>query len=174
MHGALGEGIPLGVARQEPAVRVRMAAVEDMDAMIPLVNAAFAVEDFIEGTRTDAERMAEMMRKGEFLLAEDPSRRVVACVYAEVRGERAYLGMLAVDPPRQGTGLGRMMVKAAEDRCRTHGCRWMDLRVLSPRRELLPFYEKLGYLQTRTEEFHPPRPLRGGIECYGIILSKTL
>ena len=82
--------------------------------------------------------------------------------------------MLAVDPPLQGSRLGRVMVDAAESHCRNRGCRWMDLRVLSPRRELLPFYEKLGYVQVRTEKFQPPRPLKQQMECYGIIMSKPL
>lgn len=161
-------------ANSGPAVRIRVATTADMDAMIPVVNAAFVVEDFIDGTRTDHANMSEMMQKGEFLLAEDNDGRVVACVYTELRGERGYLGMLAVDPPQQGTGLGRVMVDAAESHCRNRGCRWMDLRVLSPRRELLPFYEKLGYVQVRTEKFQPPRPLKQQMECYGIIMSKPL
>lgn len=161
-------------ANSRPAIHIRLAVREDMTAMIAVINAAFVVEDFIEGTRTDAANMAEMMRKGEFLLAEDRSGQLAACVYTEVRGERGYLGMLAVDPPRQGSGLGRMMAEAAEKHLCARGCRWIDLRVLSPRRELLPFYEKLGYTQVRAEEFRPPRPLRGGIECYGIIMSKAL
>lgn len=118
--------------------------------------------------------MAQMMQKGEFLLAEDGSGQVVACVYTEVRGDGGYLGMLSVDPPRQGTGLGRIMAEAAEKHLAERGCRGIDLRVLSPRRELLPFYEKLGYAVVRTEEFRPPRPLRDGIECHGIIMSKAL
>lgn len=164
----------MGVERFKPAVRIRAATENDVHAMIGVVNAAFIVEDFIEGTRTDVLNMAEMMRKGEFLVAEDVSNQIAACVYTEIRGERGYLGMLSVDPPRQGTGLGRLMVEAAENHCRDRGCRWIDLRVLSPRSELLPFYQKFGYAQVRTEEFRPPRPLRVPIECYGIILSKEL
>lgn len=155
-------------------MRIRVATDGDIRAMVAVINAAFVVEDFIDGTRTDVANMAEMMRKGGFLVAEDESGQIVASVYTELRGERGYLGMLSVDPPRQGTGLGRAMVEAAEDHCRGRGCRWMDLRVLSPRRELLPFYERLGYTRVRTEEFKPPRPLRVPIECYGIILSKNL
>jgi GNAT superfamily N-acetyltransferase len=161
-------------ANFRPAVSIRLAKLADADALISVVNAAFVVENFIEGTRTDAGRMAETMRTGEFLVAEAPNGKVIACVYTEFHAERGYLGMLSVDPARQGTGLGRAMVEAAEDHCRRRGCRWMDLRVLSPRAELLPFYERLGYRQVRTEEFRPPRPLRGGIECHGIILSKAL
>jgi ribosomal protein S18 acetylase RimI-like enzyme len=142
--------------------------------MIAVVNAAFAVEHFIEGTRTDAERMRGMMQKGEFLVAEDGIGRIVASVYTELRRERGYFGMLAVDPPRQGMGLGRVMVEAAEKHCRLRGCRWMDISVLTLRQELLPFYRKLGFVETRTEEFRPSRPLKPGFECRSIVMSKAL
>ena len=48
--------------------------------MIPVVNAAFAVETFLEGTRTDEIRMAEMMRQGQFLVARNEAGRIVASV----------------------------------------------------------------------------------------------
>jgi GNAT superfamily N-acetyltransferase len=146
--------------------------------MIPVVNDAFAVETFLDGTRTDEERMTEMMRKGEFLVAERGSGhaggRVVACVYTELRRGRGYFGMLAVDPSEQGTGLGRRMVQAAEDYCRKRGCKFMDITVLNLRPELPPFYRKLGYVETGTEEFHPSRPLKKGVECHCIVMSKAL
>jgi len=82
--------------------------------------------------------------------------------------------MLAVDPSRQGTGLGRLMVEAAENHCRQRGCTWMDISVLSLRPELLPFYRKLGYVETSTEEFHPSSPLKSGFECHSIVMSKRL
>lgn len=158
-----------------PPVRIRTATPDDMDAMIPVVNAAFGFESFsLGGTRTDPRQMREMMEKGDLLLAEDDRGRVVACVYIELRRERGYFGMLSVEPSRQGSGLGRAMVEAAEDYCRERDCRWIDLIVLSLRRQLLPFYHKLGYVETRTEEFRPARLLKEGVECFGIILSKAL
>ncbi len=144
-----------------------------MPAMIPIVNAAFSIEDFLDGTRTDAERMSQMMRKGTFLVAEEADK-VVASVYTEMRGERAYFGMLAVDPSQQGTGLGRRMVDAAETRCRGLGAKFMDIAVLSLRPELPPLYRKFGYVETGTEEFRPSRQLKPGVECHAIIMSKAL
>jgi GNAT superfamily N-acetyltransferase len=143
--------------------------------MIPIINAAFAIETFLDGERTDETRMAEIMKKGEFLVAEDDGGRLIAAVYVELRGERSYFGMLAVDPSRQGTGLGRVMVHAAEDYCRKRGCKRMDIIVLSPRTDLPPFYQKLGYVETgEEEEFRPVRSLKEGVECRGIIMSKAL
>jgi ribosomal protein S18 acetylase RimI-like enzyme len=138
-----------------------------------VVHAAFAIETFIDGTRTDEEGMAEMISHGEFLVAEDGGR-IVACVYVEQRGERGYFGMLAVDPALQGMGLGRAMVEAAESYSKEQGCIAMDIAVLSLRPELLPLYQKLGYVITGTEEFHPSRPLEEGVACHSIIMSKKL
>jgi ribosomal protein S18 acetylase RimI-like enzyme len=153
-------------------VAIRTATAADTPAIIPLVNAAFAVETFLHGPRTDEERLSEMMRQGSLLLAA-LGGQAVACVYLELRGERAYFGMLAVDPSRQRTGLGRLMVTAAEQYGRDHGCQRMDISVLSLRPELLPFYRKLGYVETGTEEFRAARSLNAG-ECYCIVMSKEL
>ena len=158
-----------------PSIHIQRATLAEVAAATPVINAAFAIETFLDGTRTDQTRIAEMMQEGEFLVASEVSSgRIVASVYTETRGERGYFGMLAVDPTWQGTGLGRKMVEAAEDHCRKHGCKHMDITVLSLRPELPPFYRKLGYAETGTEDFHPSRPLKSGVECHCIIMSKPL
>jgi len=158
----------------KPQVRIRVATPADTAALIAIVNAAFAIETFLGGSRTDEAQMPEMMRKGKFLVAEDDADHAVASVYTERRGERGYFGMLAVDVARQGTGLGRIMTAAAEDHCRKQGCKLMDITVLSLRPELPPFYRKLGYTETGTEEFHPSRALKDGVKCHCIVMSKAL
>ena len=152
---------------------IRAATPADIPAMFPIVNAAFAIETFIEGTRTDEESMLASMEEGQFLVGEEEGN-IIASLYTEIRGERAYLGMLAVDPSRQGTGLGRQMAAAAEDHCRNQGAKYIDIVVLSLRPELLPLYRKLGFVETGTKEFHPSRPLKDGVECHGIIMTKNL
>ena len=155
-------------------LKIRRAIQSDSAAMARLINAAFAVEKFIEGGRTDEVEILDRMQKGEFLLGCDNSGDLVASVYVEVRGRRGYFGMLAVDPKRQRHGLGRQMVEAAEEYCRSEGCTAMDLTVLSLRPELPPIYRKLGYAETGVEEFRPSRPLKPGIECHCIVMSKEL
>jgi len=142
--------------------------------MATVINAAFAIETFLEGTRTDAIQLAAMMQKGTFLLGFGEPDRLLASVYVEIRSSRGYFGMLAVHPAHQGKGLARVMVQAAEEHCRKFACSFMDLTVLSLRPELPPLYRKLGYIDTGTEEFRPSRPLKPGIECHCIVMSKPL
>jgi GNAT superfamily N-acetyltransferase len=158
----------------DAGVPVRVASEADAAAIASITNAAFAIETFLEGMRTDAARVADMMRLGEFLVALDRHHMLVASVYVEMRGVRGYFGMLAVDPMYQGKGFGARMVRAAEDHCRERGCQAMDITVLSLRPELLPFYHRLGYQESGKEAFHPTRPLKAGASCYSILLAKSL
>lgn len=160
-------------AQKRSRLKIRVAAEEDFPTIIRLVNSAFSVESFLEGTRTDEERMREMAKTGEFLVGEDEGG-IVASMYCEVRGERAYLGMLAVDRSRQGTGLGRQMAEAAEDYFRQRSCRFLDITVLSLRSELLPLYRKLGFVENGTEEFVTPRLVKPGAKCHKIRMTKRL
>jgi ribosomal protein S18 acetylase RimI-like enzyme len=157
-----------------PAVRLRLAAPADGPRLIALTNAAFAVESFFDGTRIDSERLAALMAKGRILIAVDRGGKLVASVYMELRGTRGYLGMLAVDPALQGRGLGRKMVGVAENRFRRLRLTAVDITVLSLRPELPPIYRKLGYVETGTEEFRPSVPLKPGLKCHCIVMSKPL
>jgi ribosomal protein S18 acetylase RimI-like enzyme len=164
----------LSVPGIESPLYMREAAAADRPRLVALVNSAFSIENFLEGTRTDDEDVANQMKKGAFLFAEDGAGRLLASVYMERRGARGYLGMLAVDPAYQGRGLAHRMVEAAEERFRQQGCKGTDIIVLTLRSELLPIYRRFGYVETGTEAFHSPRPLRPGIKCRCIVMSKQL
>jgi len=113
--------------------RIREATAADQPRLIPLINAAFSVEIFLQGPRTDEQRLTAAMEKGTILVAEDAEGRLLASVYTELRGEHGYAGMLAVDPDRQGLGLGQRMMQAAEEHFRRHGCDAVEITVLSAR-----------------------------------------
>lgn len=152
----------------------RTAEEADKPRLIAMINAAFAIETFLDYERTDDTRLAAMMQKGSILLAEDASGALLGSVYMERRGIRGYLGMLAVDPAHQQFGMGRRLTKAAEDRFRATGCEAVDITVLSLRPELPPIYRRFGYVETGTEPFVPSRPLREGLSCHCIVMSKDL
>src|ERR1700746_990991 len=115
------------------SLRTRFAGPADVDALVRLVNAAFEVERTIfDGDRTSLEAVRDFLRQGEILIMED-SAGLAGCVYVQPRGDRGYIGLLSVDPQRQGSGLGRKLMEAAEEYLRGAECSVTELRVVSAR-----------------------------------------
>ena len=158
-------------------IAIRAATADDVEALVALVNLAYRVEDFfIDGDRTDAAELRGLLAEHVFLVAveEGGGGGLAAAVLIELRegGARGYFGMLSVDPARQGMGLGRRMVGAAEEYCRARGCRRMELQTVSLRTELPPFYERLGYVRSGTKEFPDiPKKKRA---CHFVLMEKVL
>ena len=138
-----------------------------------LINAAFRKAEgyIIDRDRVDLEVVDSLLAKGEFLVAEEESA-LAGCVYLEFRAERAYLGLLSVDPARQKAGIGSMLMREAELRCAKVGCRFMDLRIIDLRRDNHAFYKRRGYVETGTEPF--PSDLDTKLPCHFVNMSKPL
>jgi N-acetylglutamate synthase-like GNAT family acetyltransferase len=151
----------------------RTADLADAENIARLVNAAFRVERFfIDADRTNPDKVRELLAKGKFLLVEEAGA-LIGCVYVELRGERGYFGLLAVDPARQRTGMGRNLVDAAEGHCRAAGCLFMDLTTVNLRKELPAYYRRFGYVENGTlpfpaDQFPPKMP------CHLVRMSKPL
>jgi N-acetylglutamate synthase-like GNAT family acetyltransferase len=129
-------------------VTLRQAGAEDIPEMIAVINSAFEAENFfVNRPRTHAAQLTEHLGNGHFLLAHDGGK-LIASVYYELRGERGYIGMLAVRPDQQLRGLGRTMMHLAEQALRDAACSIAELTVVSVRTTLPPFYYKLGYVES--------------------------
>ena len=153
---------------------VRPAGTQDVDALATLINDAFVVETFFKiGDRTSTGEIRELMEEGgEFFVAVGGDSKTAGCAYVKCVGERAYFGMLSVDPAHQGRGLGRRLIAAVESRARDRGCRFMDIHIVNLRTELPPYYEQLGYVRAGELPFSDPslasRP------CHFIVMTKWL
>ena len=162
-------------SRASKSVRVRIAQREDAEEITTVINSAFrrAEEFFVEGDRVDVAEVLNFLNSGKFLLAEN-DYTLLGCVYVEPREslDRAYLGLLAVDPGRQQSGLGSMLMDAAEDYCRALGLRFMDIKVVNLREELAGFYSKRGYVETGISPF--PAEVETKLPCHFIDMSKPL
>ena len=151
---------------------LRRAVLSDAGHLAALINAAFVVEQPIfGGDRTNTDAVHALLDRGHFLVLEE-SNRLVGCVFVEVRGKRGYVGLLSVEPSRQGSGLGRTLMAAAEQYFGQAHCKVIDLRVMSARTPLPGFYEHLGYEETHRSEL--PAQTRPKVPCCYIHMSKRL
>ncbi len=155
---------------------VRPATAADAAALTSLINRAFAVERFfLVHERVTRVQVESALDRGTFLLLEADGA-IEGAVFCEIGGEVApgvgRIGMLSVEPDLQGKGIGRRLVGEAESFFRNQGCAFSELRIVDLRRELPPFYRKLGYVEVATESF--PEEIEVIMPCQLLRMSKTL
>lgn len=168
----------------------RTAAADDVDAIVALVQSAYRGEssrvgwtteaDLLDGQRTAPDDVLSSITVPDsvVVLAEHDGA-LLACCHVQRRGSRCYFGMFAVDPMRQGGGLGRQMMAYAEQLARTRwACAVMEMTVIHQRTDLIAFYERRGYTDTGQRS-----PFPYGDEHFGLprrddleftLLEKTL
>lgn len=131
------------------APSVRRATVADASALADLVNAAYAIEEFfVDGDRTNASEIRDLVARGTFVVLEQDGG-LAAAVYIEP----GYFGMLSVRPELQGMGLGKRMVRIAEAMCEALGSREVNLKIINLREELGRWYRSLGYREIGTAPY---------------------
>ena len=81
----------------------------------------------------------------ELFLVAVIDERIVAAVIAGYDGHRGWIHRLAVAPDVRRRGLGRRIMEQAEMRLRERGCPKVNLQVLASNREVVVFYERLGF-----------------------------
>lgn len=162
-----------------PAPQYRLATPGDALAIAQLVNSAYRGDasragwtteaDLLGGQRTDPEAIRDFLHAADGtqrvmpLLVDALDASLLACVQLQREGDEAYLGQFAVRPVRQGAGLGRQLLTAAEDYART---RWhssaVRMTVIAQRPELLAWYARRGYQPTGETVDFPYDDIRCG------------
>lgn len=137
------------------------ATAADVGDIVALVESAFRGDasragwtteaELLDGRRTGPDEIAAIVADPAqvILLERDASGALLASVNLRRDGACAWLGMLAVRPTRQGGGVGRRMVEAAERFARERwGALEMRMKVIAQRDELIAWYERRGYRRT--------------------------
>jgi len=165
----------MSAVAEPAAVAFRLASVDDVPAIVALVESAYRGDisrkgwtteaDLLDGQRTDPAGVAELVTKdGSCMLLGERGGVLLACANIERRGGAAYFGMFSVRPDLQGGGVGRAMLAEAERLARDD---WnvpeMQMTVISVRDELIAWYERRGYRRTG---LYSPFPY--GDERFGI------
>jgi ribosomal protein S18 acetylase RimI-like enzyme len=139
---------------------IEIASRQDIPALVALINSAYRGEgskqgwtteaDLIQGLRTDEENLGEIIADPAttFLKYSNEEGQIVACMRLQQQQDRLYLGMLTVSPGLQAQGLGKKLLKAAEEMALAKNCRSIFMTVFSVRSELVAWYERHGYQKT--------------------------
>ncbi|KAA3450413.1 GNAT family N-acetyltransferase [Mesorhizobium sp. SARCC-RB16n] len=120
--------------------------------VLALITRAFAFMDGIIDPPSSAHLLtvdalrAKALRETGFLALDGDT--IVGCVFALEGADGFYVGKLAVAPGRQGQGIGRRLVQAAEDLARSRGKAAIELET---RIELIAnhaAFVRLGFHET--------------------------
>jgi ribosomal protein S18 acetylase RimI-like enzyme len=155
---------------------VRRATPADITALHALVESAYRGDsarrgwtheaDLLGGQRTDAQALATHIADPDSaVLLGIEGADLIACVHLQRKqGGLAYLGLFAVSPGRQGGGIGKMLLAAAEDHAaRVLGVERIEMTVIRQRTELIAWYERRGYACTGEERPFPLDDIRFGL-----------
>jgi ribosomal protein S18 acetylase RimI-like enzyme len=144
-------------------MQIRMATVEDVPALVSLVNSAYRGEGgwtgeshLIGGPRTSEADVEELIGdQGGVMLTGWEDGELKGCVYLKKQEGKLYLGMLSVWPAKQGAGVGKALMAAAAEYAGQQGCKVIRITVISVREELIAWYERHGFRRTgEMERFH--------------------
>lgn len=147
---------------------ISIAGLPDIHALVALLNKAYRGEasrkgwtsesHIIDGdVRTDEDALKEVFAKeGSVLLKyENDNKELIGCVNLQEHGNKMYLGMFAVDPLLQGSGIGKRLLRVSEEYAHNIGCTSVYMTVISVRAELINWYKRHGYIETgETQPFH--------------------
>lgn len=110
------------------------------------------------GDETLALRLANLLKRSEdiVLVAEVAPDHVVGWLHGAEQellesGRRCEIVGLVVDAAYRGQGVGRQLVAAVEEWAARRGLEQIVVRSNVVRTESHPFYERLGYVRTKTQ-----------------------
>ncbi len=106
--------------------------------------------DLLDGIRIDEKTLLEYINEpnSEILLYRDDDKAVIGSVYLKQLEVHMYLGMLTVRPDRQASGLGKAILRTAEQRAAKAGSKKIIMTVIASRTELIDWYKRRGYSDT--------------------------
>ena len=138
--------------------RVAAVAVADAEDIARVVNAAYRPapgkggwtheSDIVSGARTSPSQVKGLLATSAVIVGVLDSA-VIACAHVESHAGEAHIGMLAVEPTLQASGVGKELLAYAERyAAEVLGATDLVLVVVRARTELIAFYLRRGYQRT--------------------------
>jgi ribosomal protein S18 acetylase RimI-like enzyme len=163
---------------------VRPATAADLVAVHRVIERAYRGDSARQGWTHEADLLSDMRTDIATLLGivADPAQvlltlfegdKPVGCVNVADKGDGlAYLGLLCIEPARQGEHLGRELLGVAEHHARSvFFARRIEMTVIEQRQELIAYYERRGWRQTGERR---PFPVPHDPPFFMTVLAKPL
>lgn len=132
------------LSRPKGAWMVRPFAPGDEDAVVGLWKACDLVVPHNDAQRDITRKLR--VNPEWFLLALSEGQVVGSCMVG-YEGHRGWINYLAVTPAFRRRGLATHLMREAERLLHGAGCPKINLQVRSGNRDVIAFYQSLGYLQ---------------------------
>jgi len=125
---------------------IRPGNLQDLDALHDLENHSF------ETDRLSRQDLKRTLKSRALLLVEEELGKLRGYVLVRFhpRSRRAHLHSIATAPNSRRTGVGRALLRAAEDGAQTRGAACMQLEIREDNHPALGLYEAMGYQQFGT------------------------
>ncbi len=139
---------------------IHIASRKDIPSLITLLNSAYRGKQSTKGwtteahliagdSRTNEDQMQNVLeQKGSAMLKYQVGPNILGCVNLQQKEDRIYLGMLSVSPEHQDSGIGKILLNAAEEYADTVNAKAIFMTVISVRAELIAWYKRHGYVET--------------------------
>jgi predicted N-acetyltransferase YhbS len=183
---------PEGHLRPKIEIEVLSATTETderfVEEITDLVNGVYKTGEaglWVPGaTRTTSLEMRETIAAGQIAVARMDGQMVGCIRIQQLDDSVGEFGMLAVEPAHRGEGIGRALVRFAEDRFRQRGLAVVQLELLIPRGWSHPikdflhaWYTRIGYQPVRKgsiEESYPHLAPLLATPCDFVVYHKPL
>lgn len=142
---------------------ITIATLEDISALEKLINSAYRGEtskkgwateaDLLEGKRITLDELEEIIKnKDNTILKYTENSQIIGSVLLANKGNKLYLGMLAISPELQNRGLGKKLLQEAEVHALNLGLSKIVMTVITIREKLIEWYNRHGYVDTGVRE----------------------
>lgn len=153
-------------------IKLTKANTHNANDISYLINLAYRGEkgwtkenQIFNGDRTSEEQIRSLLTKAEthfFVVipnkdpTQDDTKKLIASICIENKGNSAYIGLFAVHPNYQEAGIGKQVLEQAEVFIKKElQLKYISMAVISQRTELIAYYRRRGYIPTGENEDFP-------------------
>ena len=150
-------------------LKFRLARQDDLLCLVSLINQAYrcggakswtSEVNIVAGQRIDLNQLQQALAQPDFelwLLEHENASELQGCIGLTFNSASAEIGTFCVDPKAQNAGLGRKLLAFAEAYIQQNhqAIQILEMHVLNVRTELIAFYQRCDYAQTRKIADYP-------------------